>query len=133
MSKELDAFQATVIRLSTPQREVVLPKPDRSAAEIAMTPTERKRLMVFSTMEACTKLREELESAGQKFGFTRSGTWKHIAEELSTRDRKGVKVSGPSFTTIQKIAEGSTMWPRFSTIQMLFGYFGYELTWVRKG
>lgn len=121
-----------IVRLTPPTPDVHLPKPERSWQEAAMTPTERKRLMVFSTMEACTKLREELESAGQRFGFTRSGTRKKIADDLTTRDKRGLKISGPSYATIQKIAEGTTMWPRFSTIQMLFGYFGYELTWVRK-
>lgn len=121
-----------IVRLNTPTPDVILPKPQRSEAERDMTPSQRERLMVFSTMEACTKLRQELEGAGQKYGLTRSGTWKHIADELSVRDKKGVKISGPSYATIQKIADGSTMWPRFSTIQMLFGYFGFELTWVRK-
>lgn len=76
---------------------------------------------VFDSFAAANTLREELHSAAQTFGEpSRTAAWQLIGER-----------TGLSTSTLGKIANGETRFPRWSTIMLLFDYFGYEVKVVR--
>lgn len=67
-------------------------------------------------------LKEELYTAASTFGARhRDSAWKEIAN--------GANLS-PS--TVRSLATGVTSFPRFSTIEKLFSYFGMELIPIKK-
>jgi hypothetical protein len=77
---------------------------------------------VFDSFEAGRILREELHSAAQTFGEpSRNAAWALIAERTEL-----------SKSTLGKIANGETRFPRWSTSVLLLDYFGWEVAVVRK-
>jgi hypothetical protein len=92
------------------------------------TPTKRvaKHLgqTPFSAFTMAAMIREEIESAGQQFKAAglKMSLYKIIADD-----------SGLSEGTVRKLATGETLWPRLTTVIVLFEYFGFDIIAERDG